>query len=217
MTSFSPEFDQYLQSTYLVDSDHPTIIQYAQETVEGLSTPKEMAIALYYRVRDDFKYSPYEIILEQEVAKASHMLTKESGYCIEKANVLVAASRVVGIPSRFGFANVRNHIGTERLEKFLRTDLMVFHGFVELYIEGKWVKATPAFNKSLCEMLNVDPLEFDGTEDSMLQEYDQGGGKYMEFVHDYGTFADWPFELFIAELKKHYPHLFEGSSMKLIG
>ena len=26
------------------------------------------------------------------------------------------------------------------------TDLFVYHGYAELFLDGKWVKATPAFN-----------------------------------------------------------------------
>ena len=137
------------------------------------------------------------------------MLRRDYGYCVEKANLLGACARALGIPARLGFANVRNHIGTARLEKMLRTDVLVFHGYVELYLEEHWVKATPAFNAALCRRLGVAPLAFDGRHDSLFQQYDSSGGKFMEYLHDYGTFPDVPRELFIDELKKHYPHIFE--------
>jgi transglutaminase-like putative cysteine protease len=140
---------------------------------------------------------------------ASSLIKRNYGYCIEKANLLGACARVFKIPSRLGFAKVKNHLGADRFKKILRTDVFVFHGFTELYLNKKWVKATPAFNKELCNKLNVAPLEFDGKNDSIFQEYNREGGKFMEYLHDYGTFADIPYDLFISELKLHYPHMFE--------
>ncbi|NIV15920.1 MAG: transglutaminase, partial [Aliifodinibius sp.] len=95
-----------------------------------------------------------------------------------------------------------------------KTNIMVFHGYTELHLNGRWVKATPAFNKELCEKLRVAPLEFNGEEDSIFQEYNHEGGKFMEYLHDYGRFPDVPYELFVHELKKHYPHVFEKQSGK---
>ena len=31
----------------------------------------------------------------------------------------------------------------------------------------------------------------------------------MEYLHEYGTFDDFPYEMFFSELKKYYHHLFE--------
>ena len=138
------------------------------------------------------------------------MIERGSGYCVEKANFLAAVARACNIPARLGFAIVRNHIGTEKLQEILKSDLFVFHGYTELYIDGQWVKATPAFNKELCERFNVTPLEFDGEHHSVFQEFDAQGNKHMEYLHDYGIFAEVPRELMVDELKKHYPHLFKG-------
>ena len=136
----------------------------------------------------------------------------EGGHCIDKANLLAACARRLGIPSRLHFANVRNHIGTQDLERFLGTSLLVFHGYVELHLEGKWVAATPAFNRELCEYLNVAPLEFDGRNDSIFQAYDRAGGRFMEYVRDYGAFPDIPFELMIGEWKRYYPEFMKTGS-----
>jgi hypothetical protein len=91
--------------------------------------------------------------------------------------------------------------------------VFVFHGYTELFLEGKWVKATPAFNKSLCEFIGVHPLEFNGREDSIFQEYDDGV-HFMEYIHFHGTFSDIPLDYFIATLRKHYPHLFADTSQE---
>ena len=193
-----------------MDSDHEAVIAWTQKVVQDVPAGDKIAqaVALYLAVRDSFRYNPYEVDLRPEAMKASHQLGKESGYCIEKANLLGACARVLGIPARLGFADVRNHIGTERLEAFLGTDILTFHGYTDLYLEGRWVKATPAFNEALCSKLGVEPLEFNGREDSIFQEYDQEEGRFMEYLADHGTFHEWPREAFIASIKAHYPKLF---------
>lgn len=206
-----PEVESvYLNPTYFVDSDNPAVIDFALKNTKGLVEPKAKAVALYYAVRDGFKYDPYHVDLKPEMLKASVVLANGYGYCVEKANLLAASARVVGIPSRLGFANVKNHLSTEKLIRVLRSDVFVFHGFAELFLNGKWVKASPAFNKELCQKFGVPPIEFDGENDAVFQQFDNEGRRFMEYLKDHGTFSDLPRELFIKELQTFYPHLFEG-------
>jgi transglutaminase-like putative cysteine protease len=197
----------FLEPNDFVDADHPLVAAYAAEQTAGAATAVERIVRLYYAIRDGFRYNPWRVRPERAAFKASDVLQRsrdEGAHCIDKANLLAAASRALGIPSRLHFAIVRNHIGTAELERLLGTDLLVFHGYAELRLGGHWVAATPAFNKELCDHLGVAPLEFDGVNDSVFQPYDRKGGRFMEYVHDYGAFPDVPFELMIAEWKKHY-------------
>ncbi len=200
----------YLTQAYYIDSDSPDVIAFAKKNTEGATTDIEKAVKLYYAVRDGFLYDPYHVDLRAEAMKGSATLKRGSGYCGEKATLLAAAARVVGIPSRLGFANVKNHLSAQKLLDLLRSDVFVFHGFTELFINGKWVKATPAFNKSLCDKFGVAPLEFDGINDSIFHEF-EGGKKFMEYLHDFGSFADVPRDLFIKSLQENYPHLFDAN------
>ena len=79
-----------------------------------------------------------------------------------------------------------------------------------MFLDVKWLKTTPALNKNLCKYLGVEPLEFDGREDSIFQEYDKSGNIFMTYLHEYGDFADLPYQLYLDELRKHYPHIFEN-------
>lgn len=215
--SMDSELGLFLRSATYIDSDSAAVQAFASAHTTPAGSPTDNAIRLYYAVRDGFRYDPYHLDLRREAMKASSFLARDSGYCGEKACLLAAAARAVGIPSRLGFAIVRNHIGTERLEEYLKTYKLVFHGFTELYLNGKWVKATPAFNKELCDKLGVKPLEFDGENDSIFQEFDRKGGRFMEYLHDYGTFSDLPRELFISEIQLHYPHFFEEGEAERLG
>jgi transglutaminase-like putative cysteine protease len=201
------ELNKYLKSAEFVNADHPDVQQFAMDVTFGANNDVEKIKYLYYAVRDGFRYDPYRLHFSKEDMKASSLLKRDYGYCVEKSCLFAAACRVIGIPARLGFANVRNHIGTAKLEAILNTDILVFHGYAEIYLHDKWIKVTPVFNKELCEKLNVKPLEFNPNDDSIFQEYNENGGRFMEYLHQYGHFADIPYELFMDELLKHYPHL----------
>jgi transglutaminase-like putative cysteine protease len=202
------EMKEYLQPTEFLNFDEPSVREFAEFYTLDAKTETEKAIKLYYAVRDDFQYNPYILDLRRTGLTASNLLTRNQGYCVEKAVLLAACARAVGVPSRLSFYIVCNHIATEKLEKVLKTNHLVFHGAAEMFLDGKWLKTTPAFNLNLCKYLGVEPLEFDGKTDSVFQEYDKSGNIFMEYLHDYGNFSDLPYDLYLAELNKHYPHIF---------
>ena len=198
------EDKKYLTPTAIIDSDHRAIIAYTREIIRGSKDPVEQAVNIYYAVRDGIWYSPYYPFYLPEHYRASNVLKSGRGYCVCKASLLCALGRACGIPSRIGFADVRNHLATKQLIEFLGTDLFVYHGFVEFYLKGKWVKVTPAFNVELCERHGVAPLEFNGLEDSIFQPYSLEKKQFMEYVTDYGTYADIPVDTIVAAWKKAY-------------
>jgi transglutaminase-like putative cysteine protease len=205
VTPSSAPDDAYLRPNAFVDSDHPLVVAYAARHRVG--DPVATAVALYYAIRDGFRYTPYGSV-EADAFRASETVQRSyerGGHCIDKALLLAACARVVGIPSRLHFANVRNHIGTAKLEQLLGSDLLVFHGYAELFLDGRWVAATPAFNRELCAHLGVAPLEWDGRTDSVFQEHGENGARFMEYVEDHGTFPDVPYARMIAAWTRHYP------------
>jgi len=205
----------FLAPNYFIDFEAQIIQDFVKKHTNDSQSPEEKLIALYLAVRDGFRYNPHNIHFEPHSYKASQQISQTEGHCIDKANILAACSRAIGIPSRLHFANVRNHIGTEKLEEQLGTNVLVFHGYVSFFIHEKWVKATPAFNEALCQKLGVSPLEFDAKTDSVFQEFDPKAGKFMEYLHDYGHFSELPYELMIQEWKKHYAQSVEKFSKNL--
>ena len=206
------DLEIYLRPTRFIDADNPKIIAYAHSLTLDSKTDREKCVDLFSGVRDNILYDPYNIILLPEAISASNTLEKGRGYCVEKSLLLCALGRVFNIPSRLGFSIVRNHLSTQKFIDMLGSDKFVFHGYNEFWLGDKWVKCTPAFNKSLCNKFGVAPLEFDGEHDSIFHEY-ADGKKYMEYLHEYGQFDDLPFDLFVHELKVHYPHLFDGGNL----
>jgi len=200
----------FLTPTFYIDSDHDAVAAFAREATSPEKTVVDQAVDIYYAVRDGIRYDPFHINLGKEGFRASSVLEKKSGFCVPKAVLLAAAARVLAIPSRLRFADVRNHLTTERLRKRMETDLFIFHGYTELLIEDRWVKATPTFNIDLCRKFEISPLEFDGKNDAIFHAYDREGKKYMEYVQDRGTFHDLPYDLLITTYRKHYPLFFSG-------
>ena len=124
--------------------------------------------------------------------KASNIIRKGRAWCVPKAVVLATLARAVKIPSRLHFADIRNHQITAKLKKEMGTDLFIFHGYTELYLNEKWIKATPAFNIELCQKFGHKPVEFDGINDGMLPKTTLDGQKHIEYISDRGIFADLP-------------------------
>jgi len=197
----------YLNATAYLDFNHPNFNYFLSSFVPG-ETDQETASRLYFLVRDAFLYDPYHLDLRPTGLCASTVLTKKRAWCVEKSLVLAACLRKFKIPSRLGYAIVVNHIGVERLLTYLKRDEIVFHGYTEVFLAGTWIKCTPAFDKRICQLTKVPPLDWDGETDSLFQAYSHET-KFMEYLHDYGTFEDVPIELMNNEMKKYYPHLFE--------
>jgi len=186
-------FRDYLAPTAMIDSDHPKVVQKAREETAGCEgSPEASAVRLYLWVRDRIWYDPYSPFHLPEHYRASNVMARGRGYCVGKAVLLCALGRAVGIPSRLGFATVRNHLATRQLIEFLGSDLFVYHGFTEFHLEGRWVKATPAFNIELCRKHRVEPLAFDGRSDAIFHAYNRENRQFMEYLAFNGSFPDVP-------------------------
>ena len=198
---------EYLEPGRFVDSDHPAVIDFANENGTG-TTEREKAVSLYYAVRDRIRYNPFQNFTLDDTYRASVCIEQGSGWCVPKAALLAACARAIGVPARVGYADVRNHITTPELTAKMGTDLFVFHGYAELLLAGSWVKATPAFNLSLCTRFRVKPLEFDGMTDSLFHPFDEDNRRHMEYVHDRGTYDDVPADEIRRVFSETYPKYF---------
>jgi len=193
-----------LAPTALLDSDHPAVADFARRHALG-ADDRQRAVALYLAVRDGFRYDPYRIDLSVPGMRASSVLEVGVGWCVTKAALMAAAARAAGIPARVGYADVRNHLSTERLRRTMQTDIFVWHGYVDLWLGGAWRKCTPAFNIELCERFGLLPLDFDGVQDSLYHPYDKSGQRHMEYVRHHGSFDDMPLQRIVEGFRATYP------------
>jgi hypothetical protein len=100
---------------------------------------------------------------------------------------------------------VRNHLSTERMRRTMQNDLFIWHGYTDIWIDGAWRKATPAFNRELCERFGLLPLAFNGHDDSIYHPYDRAGNRHMEYVQYRGTFDEMPLARIVADFELAYP------------
>jgi len=188
------ETTRYLKPSPIINFDDPAVFQFAKKNSGLLSDPATRAVALYYAVRDGIRYDPYSLDMSVEGLRASTTLTTGRGWCVAKAILLAACCRCLGIPARLGFADVRNHLSTKRMRQHMKTDIFYWHGYTAIYLDGRWVKATPAFNIELCEKFRLKPLDFEGHHDSLYHPFDLLGNKHMEYIRYRGEFEDVPME-----------------------
>jgi transglutaminase-like putative cysteine protease len=208
----NPRPDQCLAPTTLVDSNHPAVVAYAQSHARG-AADREKAVSLYYAVRDGFRYDPYRVDLTPAGMRASAVLALGHGWCVTKAALLAAACRALGIPARLGFADVRNHLSTQRMRETMKTDVFTWHGYTDIWLDGAWRKATPAFNVQLCDRFGLLPLDFDGATDSIYHPFDRAGNRHMEYLQQRGTWDDVP----LAEMRANFEEVYPDWNIGLSG
>lgn len=201
-----------LKATQCVDSEHDSIHELAAQLTSSSSTSLEKALALYYFVRDEILYNPYTAAVSVESLRASNVLEAKQGWCVSKAALLAALARAAGIPACLGYADVVNHLSTAKLRATMGTDVFYFHGYCSLYLDDQWVKATPAFNLSLCEKFGLLPMEFDGKSDSLYHPFDVSGNKHMEYVNQRGEYLDVPLEEMQQVFETVYPNMREAGT-----
>lgn len=201
----------FLAPTPTLDFRHPDVEEFVTRSVAGAATDVERAVRLFEAVRDGILYDPYACVLSVEGLRASTTLARKRAWCVPKAILLAAGLRSVGIPARLGFTDVRNHLSTERLRELLGTDVYAWHGYVLALIDGRWVKATPAFNSRLCQRFGMLPVEFDGRSDSLLHPVDASGREHIEYVLDRGVHDDTPVQEIRATFEAMYPRLIAES------
>jgi len=198
---------QFLAAGVFVDSDSPQVIAFSKQATDGAADSHAAVLRLYAAIRDRIIYDPYVNLADPTNYRASGVLAAERGFCVGKSALLAASARVIGVPARVGYADVRNHLTSPRLYEKIKTDIFLWHSYTELYLSGRWVKATPAFDRALCDRVGLMPLEFDGAVDSLFQPFDRAGRRHMEYLNDRGTFSDVPFEAIKSDFIATYPAL----------
>ena len=204
-TGYPEPTEDYLKPTEFLDYDDLAVAEFAAKAVAGAKTDKEKAVKAFYAVRDAIRYDPYRISDDPDTYRASHVLRTGAAYCIPKASLLAAVTRFAGIPTGIGLSDVTNHLCSPRLRDAMGgKDLFLHHGYAVMLIDGKWVKAAPAFNIQLCDKFDVTPSEFDGVADALLQEFDKQGRKHMEYVANHGIWSDLPFQRVHDDFEAYY-------------
>jgi len=118
--------------------------------------------------------------------------------------LLVALARATGIPSQLHFADIRNHLASSKAVEMMGTNLFRFHGYIEFHLEGKWIKATPAFDLETCQENKWVPVEFDGTRDAILHTHSTEDKLHIEYILDRGCYDDLPIDEILNSWENDY-------------
>jgi len=187
--------ERYLICTSFIDCDSASVRTTAQSVTSGLDNDRERAVAIYYFVRDRIRHNPYAPCQVPDECRASATLERGHGFCQHKAIVLVALARALGIPARIGLVDVRDHLLSPRFREMIGGDnLLIQHGYAELYVNEEWLHVSPAYDAETCQKAGFVPVDFDGTGDARDSAYDQEGKRHIEHVKDHGQYDDFPWD-----------------------
>lgn len=212
------DLEQYLQPTEFFDFDRLNVKNKAFEIANGLNTDKEKAIALFYWVRDNIKYNMNSYVPKLKFNfKASVTLRRGYGFCVSKSILLSSFARAVGIPARIHLVDLINHKVSQKVIDFMGTNVMYYHGYSELYLNNKWVKATPSFDQKTAIKGGFLPMvEFDGEHDANFAKYDINGDRFGEYLQDRGIHADLPLDEIDHVFEEKYGSLMSAVDLKPI-
>lgn len=199
-----PPDRRFLDPTSIIDWDSPAVKEKSRELTDGLTDITERAAALFYFVKNSIRYNLFVLRDKAEHFKASRTLANKEGYCVQKAVLLTALARANGIPAGLGFARIRNNLMAEKALQMLGSNIMPFHGYSELFINNRWVKATPAWNIELNHKFRSYSIEFDGVNDVMLPARSLDGKVHVEYLADLGHEDDVPLERLWEALRQAY-------------
>ncbi|MHA1680830.1 MAG: transglutaminase-like domain-containing protein [Promethearchaeota archaeon] len=198
--------NEYLECTRFIDDAGGSISSLARELTRDVDAGdvRQKATKIFYFVRDKIPYKIQWQMITRKSLRASTTLKNGHGFCIPKAILLAALARTLGIPSRLHFADIRNYRTSESLKQAMGSNLFVYHGYTELFLEGAWLKANPAFDKALCNEKDLIPVEFDGRSHGLFSKVDKHGNKFIEYVKDHGVYTDVPYSNIISAWMEEY-------------
>ncbi|KOX03167.1 MULTISPECIES: transglutaminase-like domain-containing protein [Micromonospora] len=208
-----------VRATEFLDHESPTVRRFVADALgdDTDGTDIDKAVRLYYAVRDGIRYEVYGADLSRRGLTASGVIERGFGFCVHKSILYAAALRAVGVPSRIVYGDVRNHLASPRLRELVGGDIFRFHSLTSVHLNGAWVKATPVFNKLLCKLYRIKPLDFDGLSDSLYHPFDEQGRQHMEFLRMRGEFDDVPYDLVVGGIRSAHPLLFANSHTTAAG
>ncbi|MBN2704923.1 MAG: transglutaminase family protein [Deltaproteobacteria bacterium] len=195
--------EKHLRATSFLDFDHPALLHLATRLQNEHQEPRQLAQAVFYFVRDQIYYNPYVSFEKPEDYRASLVLARGEGFCIPKAALCSALMRRLGFPARLHLADIRNHQAPAKIRK-LMDNLFACHCYLEIFLDERWIKLAPTFNRELFAAIGVKPNDFDGSNDAMLPPFDLEGRPFVEYIKDRGLYDDIPFAAIMTTFREVY-------------
>jgi len=201
-----PDPQAALAPTDVIESDHPAVTA-AAERIAGDAEGAEAAQRLFAYVRDEVKYEMCPNAERREDWRASAVLEQGHGFCQQKAVLLASLLRARGIPSAIVLQDLLDHKIPPHYVALMETQRLEVHGLTAAHIDGRWVRLDATLPRKLVEKKGYRLVEFDGTNDAVLQETDAAGLPHFTLVQEFGTWADMPDEVVEHTVALEFLHL----------
>ena len=169
-TSQAASLEPFLMESKYCDVSHPAIQELALRLVDGIDDPVARARAIFEWVRDEVRY----VIPHDWSQTASETMETRMGSCTNKANLLVALARAVGIPGAYEVLRVRgkHYLGPVWIPMLQDIcDEVSCHVRAALFVDGRWIKCDPTNDSDLSESIShlnrpSEQAIFDGVNDA---------------------------------------------------
>jgi transglutaminase-like putative cysteine protease len=142
--------EAFLQSTEIIDWQHPSVLSQAQQLSRPAGGATEIARRCFEWVRDNIEHS-LDYRRNPVTCAASEVLANQTGFCYAKSHLLAALLRANGIPAGFCY---------QRLSIDETGPPYSLHGFNAAYLpEFGWYRMDPRGNKLGVDAQFSPPVE----------------------------------------------------------
>lgn len=159
-----PDVNDYLEFSDIIDGDHPSVEETAEQLTYGLKDNISKARVLYQFVKDQIFHS-FKISATSVTQKASEVLEKGHGISYAQAHLLAALMRASGIPAGLCYQIIYD----QELEH------LVVHGFNAVYLKevDKWIRLDAS---------REDSWNFNTEQESPLLAVNEALGEHDDHV-----------------------------------
>jgi Transglutaminase-like superfamily len=189
-----------LQSTALIQAQHPRIIELARNIVGKEQSQLKAAILIHDWVRDEIAFGIPSGFYE---STATEVLDAKVGYCNTKVTLFQSLLRAVAIPTRMRMVDLSAQVLQGLFDP---GSSYVDHAITEVFLENRWVKVdsyvvdsrlVAAARKKLDATKNLAGFgihrngqgQWDGRSDNFVQYMnDESITNYV--LKDHGVFSD---------------------------
>jgi ribosomal protein S18 acetylase RimI-like enzyme len=167
----SIEMEKYLQSSEIIDWQHPEIIELAHQISSKYQTIPDIAKACFEWVRDEIRHS-HDYRMNPVTFRASDVFKYRTGYCFAKSHLLAALFRANQIPA--GLCYQRLTIDDPPESKLIPHNLpCTLHGLNAVFLpEIGWYRIDPRGNRNGIDARFLPPQEHLAFEIRLPQEAD---------------------------------------------
>ncbi|WP_310483870.1 GNAT family N-acetyltransferase [Chamaesiphon sp. VAR_48_metabat_403] len=167
----SDDLAAYLQTSDIIDWQHPEILQLAHHLASPSQTTEEIAKACFEWVRDEIHHS-CDYQMNPVTCRASDVLKYRTGYCFAKSHLLAALLRANQIPA--GFCYQRLTIDDSPPSKLIYSKIpCTLHGLNAIFLpEIGWYRVDARGNKAGINSRFTPPQEQLAFEIKLPQEAD---------------------------------------------